>query len=170
MATTYEIINKTILTGSQASIDFASIPSTYTDLVLKISSRSTDAVGSDEVNVRFNGTTTGYSAIRVYGAFGDTGSDTSTSSGYLTIGLSNSATQTASTFGNVEMYVANYASSNYKSTSTDGTPENNGSSTYRALYGGLWSNTTAINQITIYPGGTSFVSGSSFYLYGIKNS
>jgi hypothetical protein len=172
MANTYTLISKSILTGSQTSIDFTSIPSTYTDLVLKISSRATAAVGSDILNIRFNGSSTGYSVKRLYGqaSNSDIGSDSSTASGYLSIGFSNSATQTSNTFGNVEMYVPNYASSNYKSTSTDSTPEDNTSATYRGFYAGLWSNTAAINQITIYTGGTSFAQYSSFYLYGIKNS
>jgi hypothetical protein len=172
MANTYEIIDKTILTGTQASIDFTSIDSSYTDLVLKISTRATDAVGSDGINIRFNGSSTGYSIRRLLGqpSNNDIASDTSTTSGYMSIGLSNSATQTANTFGNLEMYVPNYTSSNFKSVSTDSTPENNTASTYRGIYAGLWSNTAAINQITIYTGGTTFAAGSSFYLYGIKNS
>jgi hypothetical protein len=172
MATTYKIISKTILTGTQANIDFTSINSSYTDLVLKMSTRATDAVGSDTINIRFNGSSTGYSVKRLIGqpSNNDNTSDSSTTSGYMSIGLSNSATQTADTFGNLEMYVPNYTSSNFKSVSTDSTPENDATSTYRGIYAGLWSNTAAINQITIYTGGTTFAAGSSFYLYGINNS
>lgn len=172
MATTFEIIDKTILTGTQANIDFTSIDNSYTDLVLKMSARATDAIGTDIINIRFNGSSTGYSIVRLLGqpSNNDIGSDTSTTSGYMSIGLSNSGTQTADTFGNLEMYVPNYTSSNYKSVSTDSAPENNASSSYRGFYAGLWSNTAAINRITIYTGGTTFAAGSSFYLYGIKNS
>ena len=81
------------------------------------------------------------------------------------------ATATASTFGNGDIYIPNYAGSNYKSASADTVSENNASTGYDDMTAGLWSNTAAITSIAI----SSFTSStiiqySTFYLYGIKNS
>jgi hypothetical protein len=61
MANTYQIINKVILTGSQSSITFSSIPQTYTDLKVVMSWRNI-ADGNEQSNAHltFNGTTSRY--------------------------------------------------------------------------------------------------------------
>jgi hypothetical protein len=169
MATTYELIDSaTVGSGGAASIDLTSIPSTYTDLVLKLSARQ----GSENAfEFIFNGSTSGYTTKRLQGdgsaASSNTASNTSTA--IRVIGV-NSGGSTANTFSNTEIYIPNYASANYKSISIDGVNEFNQTETYMNLGAGLWSNTAAINQITITPMAGSFVEYSSFYLYGIKNS
>ncbi|CAB4222006.1 hypothetical protein UFOVP1649_5 [uncultured Caudovirales phage] len=75
---------------------------------------------------------------------------------------------TASTFGNAEFYIPNYAGSNYKSASFDGVGENNATQAWMGLGAGLWSNTAAINQLTLtVAGGTTYLTYSSASLYGI---
>lgn len=173
MANTYTLISSvTVGAGGASSIDFTSIPATYTDLVIKASLRDSGSVGTAGIQVRLNGATTNYSVKRLYAnALGpDIGSDSSTRSGYLSIGYADSASKTANTFGNLEFYLPNYAGSNYKSTSTDSTPEENGTNVYFAFYAGLWSSTAAVNQVTLYTDGSGFAQYSTAYLYGIKNS
>ena len=87
------------------------------------------------------------------------------------ISWTNANFQTANTFGSGDLYITNYASSNYKSISTNGVAENNGASdNYLTLANNLWSNTAAITSVTIAANIDNFVQYSSFYLYGIKNS
>ena len=176
MATTYEIIDKTILTTTQTSVTFSSIPSTYTDLKLVFSVRGTNYTGTfQNLGIRINGSgnTTGYSEIEVRGS-GSAAASSSYSS--TQFGLDRYPTQnaTANTFGNGELYIPNYTSSNNKSMSTDSTMENNATESFSQLTAKLWSNTPAISSIYLFPvngGGTdSFAVDSSFYLYGIKNS
>ena len=80
------------------------------------------------------------------------------------------ASATASTFGNSEIYIPNYASSGYKSISADSVSENNATAAYAFMAALLWSNSAAINRITITGLGSSFVQYSTATLYGIKNS
>ena len=168
MATTFELIDKAILTGSQASIDFTSIPSTFTDLQVLITARLTE--NNEAVNLygRFNSSSSGYTNKRLYGYGSGVGSDSDPSTAF-SIGLINGASSTSNTFGNSSLYIPNYASSNYKSVSTDSVGEGNGTLTFLTFAAGLWSNTSAITSISIY-GSTNLVAGSSAYLYGIKNS
>ena len=167
MATTYEAIaTVTVGSGGAASIDFTSIPATYTDLCLKVSLR-TGSVGAEAVIIEFNGATTGFTAKRLYGQGVSVSTDTLTNIRFAI----DTAADTASTFANGEFYVPNYAGANYKSVSTDGVNETNASIAIASLVAGLWSNTAAITSIKLTGNGAgSFVQYSSATLYGIKNS
>ena len=54
MATTYTLITSQTLASSAASVTFSSIPSTYTDLVLRVSARTDNAAVSDGFYVGLN--------------------------------------------------------------------------------------------------------------------
>jgi hypothetical protein len=170
MATTFEALaTVTVGSGGAASIDFTSIPQTYTDLLVKISARITRAgVETDIMNVSFNGTSTNESSRRLE-ANGT--SVTSASNSLLLAYTANGTGATANTFGNADFYIANYASSNYKSASNEGVSENNATTAYIGMAANLWSNTAAITSIAFTPdAGTDFVQYSTATLYGIKNS
>ena len=172
MATTYKLIDKSILTSSQSSVSFTGLgaySSDYKDLLVRVAGRTDRSAKLDYIKISFNGVTTNLSSRRLY-AFGTTvGSDTPSTSIQA---QANAANNTANTFGNVDFYIPNYSSSNYKSVSVDGVIEDNSTADNdMALSAGLWSSTSAITSIQITPNvGPNFVSGSSFYLYGIKNS
>ncbi len=167
MPNTYTLIaSSTVGATSVASIDFSSIPSTYTDLLLKVSARqSTGDVAY--AALRFNGSTSSFTYRSIEGNGSSAASYNGATGAY---GITNTSGYTASTFNNIEIYIPNYASSNYKSYSSDSVTESNTGTVYMDLIAGLWSNTAAINQVTLYPNTGNFVQYSSFYLYGIKNS
>jgi hypothetical protein len=168
MATTYKLIDKANLTGTQSVIDFTSIPSTYTDLLLVVSLRDNGSNVYSLAYAKFNNTTAN---LKSRGVEGDGSSPTSYyNSTVLYINSANGNSTTANTFCNTQIYIPNYTSSNYKSVSVDGVMENNATTSYSSLQAGLWSDTSVINQITLYSTTGSWVSGSSAYLYGIKNS
>lgn len=160
----------TVGSGGAATIDFTSIPSTYTDLVLKASLRGPTGYASDTMDtyLRFNGTTTNYSDRLLYGTGSAAASlsETPTGINFRVVGQNS----TASTFGNAEIYIPNYAGSTNKSVSVDAVTENNATSVLTQLEAGLWSNTAAINQITLVPFTTGFAQYSTAYLYGVSNA
>jgi len=169
MANTFELIaSSTVGAGGASSIDFTSIPSTYTDLVLKVSARGS-AGGPNGLFIAFNGSTSNFTGKYLQGA--GTGTPSSSSLARY-IGTEVAPTFTANTFGNAEVYIPNYASSNNKSFSADAVSENNATEAYATLAAGLWSITTAINQVTltISSGSSNFVQYSTAYLYGVKNA
>jgi hypothetical protein len=170
MANTYTLIEAKTLGTTTASVTFSSIPATYTDLLLKISSRNNDIY--NEIHFRFNGNSgSNYSGLNLYGNGSITQSSSSSSiSSLQNLTVQSVSTQTASTFGNVELYIPNYTSSNNKSISADGVQENNATSAQTMLGAGLWAQTAAITSIEAFPSIGSFVQYSTFYLYGIKNS
>jgi len=169
MANTYvKIATVSVGAGGASTIDFTSIPSTYTDLVLVGSVRSSNANNYGDIFFTFNGATTNRSARYLEGSGSAAASSSQTTMGAGS-GQGNSAT--ANTFGNFQLYVPNYAGSTNKSSSADGVGENNATQAYASLYANLWSSTAAINQITIVPLATfNFVQYSTATLYGISKS
>lgn len=165
---TFKLISSvTVGAGGAASIDFTSIPSTYTDLVLKFSLRDgTYASTLATCYLKFNGATTNRLTRWLYGNGSAAGSG-SAADMYLPNIPGNTAT--ASTFGNGELYIPNYAGSQNKSSSADVVPEGNYTGTYMSLVANLWSSSAAINQITLTADG-NFAQYSNAYLYGVKNS
>jgi len=155
-----ELIETVELASSASSITFSSIPQTYTDLVLKLSLRGTDS-GTGGGIVRFNTGGT-YSTRRLLGsgssAFSDTGADNF---------LVNSSGLTANTFANASVYIPNYRESSQKSFSSDSVQENNATSAFQMLAANLWSETSAITEISIEMFAGNFVQYSSASLYGI---
>ena len=171
MANTFELIASYTASGSVASIDFTSIPSTYTDLCLKYSLRS-DRAGqnNDALFLKINNNMTSLSTRLIEGD-GSSAASYSTSSTSTKSGLADGASATSNTFASGEIYLPNYAGSTNKSYSGDSVTENNATSAISLLAAGLWSNTAAINQLTLVPGyGTNWVIYSTAYLYGVKNA
>jgi hypothetical protein len=170
MANTFELIaSSTVGSGGAASIDFTSIPSTYTDLVLKISCRTNSVLAYVDGKITFNGSGSSYSWRSLYGTGSATGSGNGANqaSGW---GVE-PGTYTANTFGNAEIYMPNYAGSNYKSWSADSVNENNATGGWQFLNAGLWSSTSAITSISIADANSNnFVQYSTAYLYGVKNA
>ena len=166
MANTFTLIEAKTLTTTTASVTFSTIPATFTDLCLVFSVRGDAA--DNGASIRFNGSASNLTARNI---FGDGSNDTSniSSSSIFFYGGQNSSSWTANTFNNAQVYIPNYAGSNYKSVSADTVNENNGTDAYMSFTAGLWSDTSAITSVTILPGSGNFVQYSTFYLYGIKN-
>jgi hypothetical protein len=177
MANTYTLIQGETTTSNASSYTFSAIPATYTDLVLKTSIRS-QYTGAVDFNVIINGVTTGtlYSTtyLNVFGGSPASGRYSNRNLWEAQNSLeSNSAT--ASTFGSIEIYIPNYLSADNKIASISLAAEDNasgfsGSGTGNAMESAsahLLRSTSTITSIKI---DSPFLSGSSFYLYGIKNS
>lgn len=175
MPTHIKISTITVGSGGAASIDFTSIPATYTDLLLVGSLRGgSGSNGQYAFGVRVNNDATGiYSNRDLYGTGSSPASGSNTGIvdlGYLNAFISGNGA-TASTFGSFSMYIPNYLSSNYKSSSLDIVAENNNATAYATLSAGLYSSTSAISRLTIYERDTNTIAQySSATLYGIKSS
>jgi hypothetical protein len=165
MATTYTLISSvTVGSGGTSSIDFTSIPATYTDLLVKLSTRASYADVYSSVFISFNGSTSNFSTRYLQGSGSSAISSTGTNFIFQGVG----STATANTFSNAEIYIPNYTSSNNKSFSVDGVAETNAATQYMNLTAGLWSQTAAITSIGFT--GLTFSQYTTAYLYGISNA
>jgi hypothetical protein len=166
MPNTYKKIATVVVgSGGAASIDFTSIPQTFTDLMILTSIRS-DRASQDtsSAGVSFNNTTSNRT-MRDIEADGSNASSGNVTQFYVRIPAS---TSTASVFGNAVIYIPNYTSANHKSVSLDSVQENNATRSFLNLMAGLWADTSAINRITLTENnGANFAQHTTATLYGI---
>ena len=172
---TYTLIQSQTLASSAASVTFSAIPATYTDLVLKASARS-DAAGTDDgITIVLNSdTSSNYSQTWISGSGSAAATNRSSSAakfgaaGWIMIDTSGNTTNT---FSNTEFYIPSYTVAQSKPMSFDTRLENNSTLAYITTTAGLWSNTATISTILLaLASGGNYVTGSSFYLYGISNA
>ena len=173
-SSTYALIKGETLASSAASYTFTAIPSTFTDLVLRVSVRSTLGAG-EVVSFRLivNGdegaVNTYYSRTTLSGNGASASSSRSSDIAPWIFAEGTTANAaTSNTFSNNEYYIPNYAGTTAKPLGVFQASENNATTTYINAIAGLYRGTTAITQLAV--SGTTFATGSSFYLYGIKNS
>ena len=145
--------------GGAATIDFSAIPGTYTDLMLVLSARATSTTAT--ITVAFNGSAASFTNIYLQGD----GFAVTSTTGTTLVGRASISTDTASTFGNLSIYIPNYAGSADKNFSVDTVSENNATTAYTQIFTGVWANTAAITQITLSL--ANFAQYSNAYLYGI---
>ena len=162
------IYTQTVGSGGASNVIFNNIPQGYTDLVVKISARSTS--NSPSTYLTFSGDGgTNYSDTWLAGTGASTTSTRLASSSFIRFDASGQGPDdTSNVFGNVEIYIPNYASSNYKQITYDSVKERNGNNYNFAcvLGAALWRNTSPITSITFTLDGNT-VQYSTFALYGV---
>jgi hypothetical protein len=170
MPSTYSLISSNVLSTSAASVTFSAIPSTYTDLVVRFSSRLDRAVTDSTSRISTNISGSVYSATKLRGNGSAASSSRQSALAVWELDTINAATSTANTFSSGEIYFPNYTIAAYKPSSYFVVQEDNTTAANTQVISQLLSSNTAISSITIDGYGYNFVAGSSFYLYGIKNS
>ena len=178
MANTYRLIEAQTLGSNQASVTLGAggtIPQTYTDLQVLYSTKhtSTTAGGySWNLYLTFNGATSRYYELLLYNAYGSLGSTSKSNvDPYLNWSVLAQGSGGSNTFSTGQFYITNYTSSNPKSISSEFVSEDNGTAApWSIMNAGLWdpSSNAPITSMTI--SASSIMAGSTFYLYGIKNS
>jgi hypothetical protein len=171
---TYKAIaTTTVGAGGSAAITFSAIPAAYTDLLVFLSGRTTSTYLTDVsgyCHLKINGNTSNGSSRAIYGTGSAAGSFNVSNPPY--VGYVPTSAATANTFGNMMIYIPNYAGSTYKSSLADSVAENNGTTAVSSLLGGLWSDTSAITSVEVYPNSAygNFAQYSTATLYGIVKS
>jgi hypothetical protein len=177
-AGSYDLLETEILTGSEASVTFDSLNSTYgadyQHLQIRIVVRSAVSESASQIALYLNGDTSSanYAFHQLYGNGSTVGSEGygSGTLGQITpIVRTFGATGTADAFGaGVVDILDSFETSKY--------------TTVRSLHGaagvnavgltsGLWMNTNAVDSITILKqGGGDLATASRFSLYGLKAS
>ena len=153
----------TAVGATTLSLEFSSIPQTYTDLVLVASLRSSN---DRFLSLRFNSSTTGFTNKQLVGE-GSTINNQNRTDTF--VGYISNYQDTAATFANTSIYVPNYAGSTNKTFLIDTVSENNATTAYQGIVAGLWSNTAAITSIQLFILASNgyMVADSSASLYGI---
>jgi hypothetical protein len=169
MANTYTLIASNTLSATTASVTFSSIPQTYTDLVLRGSIKDV----SDFQTVlnwllRLNSNTS-YSWTNLRGLA--SASYTARGTGTYAEGVGPILSKDANSFTNFELYLPNYTNALSKPFNFSSVSLNTSNFSGIAIHesANLSVMTSAVSSITFFAPQV-FAAGSSFYLYGIKNS
>lgn len=164
------IYTQTVGAGGAGTITFNNIPQGFTDLMVIVAARESTATPySGTIVILNNDTSALYSATLVEGYGGAASSRTTSANSLFPIPHIPGGTATANTFGNAQIYLPNYTSSNFKALILDSVSENNSSAIYAfqtGLSAGLYRSTSAITAFRIIASST-FVQYSTFTLYGI---
>lgn len=166
-----QLIQKQVLTSTQATVTFPSIPQNFTNLRLTVSAKSdgTGASGYDSGGVQFNGVTSGYNWNTFWATQGGTAVSTTsgTSQGFIQcLEIWNSHFGTAGR-GIATINIPNYSdSSNVKNLLAQSIATDGGAAGILQTYGGSGGLTSAITSITVLMGTGNFVADSTFCLYG----
>ena len=165
---TYTPIATSTLGSAQASIDFSSIPSTYTDLVLVI--RYAGSANDQNSKLQFNGdTASNYSRTALLGNGSSASSVRSSSATFIQM-VTNYGAGTSLASGNYQIVqIQNYSNtSTYKTALVRTYAQNDSGAGEVGTTVGLWRSTSAINQVTYSQGSGNIIAGSTATLYGIQ--
>lgn len=164
----YEQLESTVLTGSQSTITFSNLNSTYGSSYKHLQIRATGrssrgGFNSDPLIIQFNSDTT--SGNYKYHQLAGTNSNTSsTTNPYFTFAGT-------SLFGVAVIDILDPFSTNKNTTVRNFSGHNDGSDRTIELSSMGWFNTAAVNTIDIKSfTGNSWLAGSRFSLYGIRSS
>jgi hypothetical protein len=171
------LICDSTLGASQASFDTntilgGNIPSTYKDLILRLTLRADEVAVDDQSIMRFNNDSGSNYDYGVFRSFNNAGSGfESRAVSFARIGLHPAASSSSSSqFSSCEVLIPDYNNAAFKTFLSNyiavwGT----GNSTLEAASAfGLWRSTAAITRIQVLPisGGGNWVSGCRFTLWG----
>lgn len=157
---TYEPIATTTLSVATSSINFSSIPSTYTDLKLVVV--CTTSAGNN-VRLRLNGdTATNFSHGSLYGD-GTTSGASSTTAGTFMQCFNGTTSTTVPTIFIADIF--SYAGSTNKTVLFSMAGDLNGSGN-KVISVGLWRSTAAVNTVNLV-NAANYQAGTIATLYGI---
>lgn len=183
MAITYKLISSTVLDSAAFDIYFTNIPATYDILEMRISGRA----GNQDANyasfrVWLNDQSANAGQLALRSVNGNTFTNLTQNTGGLTYydfpnPAFNSDLTWTNSFSQAILTFPNYAQSSYKKSFhtllAGGMQTANGARNFIAT--GTYDNTAAITDIGIRVrdssnNATTFLAGTSVYLYGIKNA
>jgi hypothetical protein len=169
MPSSRQLIASQVLGTAAATVTFSAILGTYKDLILKVSVRN--SLTQEDMLLRINNdSSTLYSRVQLRG--NGTQASSSINSAQTSIKLENAVVgsgYTANTFSNHEIYIPNYTASQNRQISSFAVIENNGTEAFAIAHAGLYRSSTAITQVDLIASSGTFISGSSFYLYGLAS-
>lgn len=163
MPKTYEPIATTTLGSATASVTFSSISGSYTDLLLVIQAKTTDA-NSSRLNGRYNSDTgNNYSYVQLSGDGSTASSARISNFSILDFGGYPSISNTRQAQGII--HIQSYSNTNVNKTTLIRFDDAGAESIARV---GLWRNNDAITTISMSFNAGNIDAGSTFTLYGIK--
>ena len=168
----YESISTvTVGSGGSSSIDFTSIPSSYTHLQIRGIARCTASTSDIDLYMRFNSDSgSNYNWHFVYGDGGSAATSNGVPANYIDALRTTGASSGTSRFGAGVIDILDYANTNKYKTARILTGQDQNGSGLVIFISGAWRNTAAITSLSFYYPTGSIAQYSQLALYGIKGS
>jgi hypothetical protein len=169
MALTYTKIASFTLTGNQSTIDFTSIPATYTHLCFKLNLDGT-GYNATTAYINYNGSSASEYTYKITLKDGNTTTvtnDTGSATPEFIVIMGSGTNSTANAFGPNEKFILNYAAAHHKHSTMEFGTETANNDKWVGRFEGWWTNTAAINRVTFTAVSANWVAGSTGILYGI---
>jgi hypothetical protein len=176
LAGDFVLLGTVVATGSETNMTFNNITSSYKNLFLVTSLRSSSSGDGAGVTMRFNNdtasnyTSTNLAAYR-QSTSSSRNSSIATNESYIYYEVAPSEGNTTYAFGSAIIDIVNYTGNTFKhAIAYSGyMPSNPGSRySYQQVRAGNWRNTNAVTRIDLNSFGSTFISGSKASLYGVK--
>lgn len=166
------IYTQTVGAGGTTGVVFNNIPQTYTDLLVMISARDSNASGNAlAAGMFFNGAggTTLYSNLVTRNLNSSSNSFAATNFGNMYSYVNGNGT-TSNTFSLTTHYIPNYTLNSFKQIITDTVVEGNvaGFDSMNFTIASLFRGNAPVTSITFSAAGNGFMQHSTFTLYGIS--
>ena len=164
----FELISTQLIASNTATVSFTSLPTTYKHLQLRIVARNSGA-GSDSPAIRFNSDSgANYSFHRLQGDGSSASSAGFAGQTFANLGVTPGTNSAANVYGVAIIDILDFASTT-KNKTLRGLDGMAGANNLVDLKSGAWYSTAAVTRIDItVSGGSSYVAGSRFSLYGMK--
>lgn len=151
--------------SSVSSITLGTIPTTYNDLYIVASLKTTTGTsGWYDILWRPNNDSSNYAQRMVYGSGT---SYTNLAENSFNTRISSAASSSVSVYGSTTIYIADYTSTNPKSVIFDTISENNGAQAFQGVTAGLYSGGSAITSFTLVALSGNIERYSSITVYGV---
>jgi hypothetical protein len=164
----YESIATLSGTGASDTISFTSIPSTYKHLQLRAITKATAAAGGTDMRITFNGDT---GSNYAYHALQGNGSSAVAFGGSSQTYIRNQSLvdgSYANVYQGVVIDILDYANTSKNKTLRMLTGFDANGDGFMRLLSGLWTSTSAINRVDFVAPSTTWTTGTTIALYGIK--
>lgn len=163
-------LDEVIASSTPASITLSSIPSTYTDLIVRVYGRGTKAATLVDISCRINGDTgANYDVITRQSNNSTATTFQSAAGSFAYVGNLAAASAPAGVADMIELQIPNYANTSFHKVIRKEASLKAGSAAsnlYTETGHVWWRSTAAITSLTIYPGANAFANGTIVTLYG----
>lgn len=167
MANTHKKLQTvTVGSGGASTIEFTNIPQTYTDLIVKLSARSTRAADEDGLGLKINSSTSGYTYVILTGD-GSTAGSGNTGFEQLWAGRIPGTSVGSNIFSSTEICIPNYAGNGSKSYIVESVTEKNATLAYMSMSSFIQSNTASVTSLTLSAINATLAQHSTATLYGV---
>lgn len=170
--TAYDSISTVTVSSNVSTIDFTSIPNTYTHLQIRGIGRDNGVSGGGvNFGVRFNsdtGSNYTYHKLQGNGSAADAGGTGNTNQVYFADNIIQNGA-TANVYSGFIIDILDYKNTNKHKTVRGLAGWDANGSGYGGISSGVWRNTNAVTSINLVPSG-NFMQYTQFALYGIKGA